>query len=200
MEKKKRKKTFLPKKLPRIFNSVTIPETIKKQLIILSAFKGEYKQKTHFSQIPYLLGLKNQQTFYNIDKSIILLTNALCFLKKASVNPYTKFILAGTPLGKNHQRTFFSNYISLNHKFFPNECWEPGFISKKSPTNHYVLIVFDLTVNQTAYREGVNARIPVVGFATSSCDIRGVDYPVLLNLKNHSIWYVKLILALFYRP
>jgi ribosomal protein S2 len=182
----------------KIFNSVTIPETIKERLIRLGAFKGEYKQQTHFSQKPYLLGLKNEYTFYNIDKSILLFINALRFLKKASSNPYTKFILAGTPLGQNHQRTFFSNQIQLNHTFFPNEQWEPGFISKKSSANHSILIVFDLTLNNTAYREGINAKIPVVGFVTPSCDIRGLDYPVLLNLKNQSIWYLKIILALFY--
>lgn len=177
---------------------ITIPETIKKQLIALGAFKGEYKQKTHFSHIHYLLGFKNENTFYNIDKSIILFINALCFLKKASLNPYTKFILAGTPLGRNHSSTFFSNYIQLNHAFFPNDKWEPGFISKGSFTNNFVLIVFDLTLNNTAFREGVSAKIPIVGFVTPSCDIRGLDYPVLLNLKNNSIWYIKLILALFY--
>lgn len=195
-----REKTLKRNKiLPKIFNTATIPETIKKQLIKLGAFKGEYKQQTHFSQVPYLLGLKNKHTFYNIDKSILLFINALIFLKKASSNPYTKFILAGTPLGQNHQRTFFSNHIRLNHAFFPNEQWEPGFISKKSSANHSILIVFDLTLNNTAYREGVNAKIPIVGFVTPSCDIRGLDYPVLLNLKNRSIWYVKLILALFYK-
>lgn len=182
----------------KIFNSVTIPETIKERLIRIGAFKSEYKEQTHFSQNSYLLGFKNKYIFYNIDISILLFINALRFLKKASTNPHTKFILVGSPLGQNHQRTFFSNRIKLNHTFFPNEQWEPGFISKKSSANHSVLIVFNLTLNSTAYREGVNAKIPVVGFVTPSCDIRGVDYPVLLNLKNQSLWYLKIILALFY--
>lgn len=196
VQRQKFYKTVRPQS--KIFNSVTIPETIKEQLIRIGAFKSEYKKQTHFSQNPYLLGLKNKYTFYNIDISILLFINALRFLKKASANPYTKFILVGSPLGQNHQRTFFSNRIKLNHTFFPNEQWEPGFISKKSSANHSVLIVFNLTLNNTAYREGVNAKIPVVGFVTPSCDIRGVDYPVLLNLKNQSIWYLKIILALFY--
>ena len=121
------------------------------------------------------------------------------FLKVASNKSNTKFIFAGTPFGDEKQNIYYFRQLKLNHVFFPNEKWKPGFISKSSSTINFVLIVYDITLNNTAYKEGLNAKIPVVGFVTPSNDLRGLDYPVLLNFTNYPLWYAKLILALFYK-
>lgn len=200
-KRKKRKKKFyrITKILPKVFTSIKLPENIKNELILLGAFTGDYYKFTHFSHYPYLLGFKNNYSFYDIDRSLLLFINALHFLKKAASKPNTKFIFAGTPFGEEKQNLFYFKQLKLNHVFFPNERWNPGVISKASKTTNFVLIVYDINLNHTAYKEGVNTKIPVVGFVTSSNDIRGLDYPILLNLKNYPIWYVKLILALFYK-
>lgn len=199
MYKKKKKIYLTTKQLPKVFTSFKIPKTIETSLLELGAFTGDYQKFTHSSQQPYLLGFKNDYSFYDFNKSILLLGNALRFLKKASLQPNTKFIFAGTPFGEDQQSKIYIKILRVNHAFFLNEQWDPGFISKQSPATNSVLIVYDINLNNTAYQEGVKAQIPVVGFVTPSCDLRGLDYPILLNLNNNIIWYIKLILALFYK-
>jgi ribosomal protein S2 len=165
------------------------------ELISYGAFIGEHYKWTHYSQTSFILGYKNNYSFYDIQLSMKLLTKAGRFLKTASKNKNVKFIFVGNPHGGEEQSTIIFNNIGI--KFFPNEKWEPGFFSKKPNTSNYILVVYNLCINNIAFNEGVNANIPVVAFATPSCDIRGVDYPVILNLKNNKMWYAKFIKALF---
>ena len=198
--RRKKKKVYrIPriKILPKVFISIKIPESVTNELIALGAFIGDYYKFTHFSHYPYLLGFKNDYSFYDINKSLLLFNNALHFLKLAARKPNTKLIFAGTPYSEENQILFYFKQLKFKNVFFPNEKWSSGVISKTSITNNFILIVYDIDLNHTAYKEGVNAKIPVVGFVTSSNDIRGLDYPILLNFKNHPVWYAKLILALF---
>jgi hypothetical protein len=169
-------------------------------LISIGAFNGDYASFTHFSQYFYILGFKNKCSFYNINISIFILNNALRFLKIAAYDSKTQFVLAGAPTDiikrdYNHLKSFLP---SSRFTIFPNEKWESGYISKIKTAANTILILFNPTLNNSALREGVYSKIPIVGFVTPICDIRNIDYPILLNLKIHTIWYYSLIKFFFY--
>jgi ribosomal protein S2 len=164
-------------------------------LISYSAFIGDHYKKIHFSQTQYLLGYRKEYSFYNLHMCIKLLFKASQFLKLCIKEKDITFVFVGNPLGSENQCTrIFKN---LNKKFYLNSEWEPGFFSRKKRYSNYVLVVYDLRENRIAFDEAVNAIIPVVGFATPLCDIRGVDYPIILNLKNNKMWYINFCKILF---
>lgn len=165
------------------------------ELISYGAFIGDHYKWTHLSQNSFILGYRNNYSFYKINDSIKLLTKAGRFLKNASKKKNVKFIFVGNPKGKEEIYSIIFNNINI--KFFPNEKWEPGFFSNKPNNINCILVVYNLIINNIAFNEGVNANIPVVAFATPSCNIKGVDYPVILNLKNNKMWYANFCKALF---
>lgn len=165
------------------------------ELISCGAFIGDYYKWTHFSQKPYIYGIRNNYSFYNIQYSIKLLTNATRFLKNASKKKKLQFIFVGNPEGAEKESSLI--FSSMSKKFFPNDNWHPGFFSKRPVCDNYVLVIYDINSNILAFQEAVNACIPVVAFVTPSCDIRGVDYPIILNLKNNKLWYANFCKALF---
>jgi ribosomal protein S2 len=129
----------------------------------------------------------------------MLFINAVKFLHSISRKPNILFVFSGTPFGDDNLSIWKFKKIKQNYKFFPNERWSSGYISKNYKKVNFVLVVYDVELNNTAYKEGVNANIPIVGFVTPSNDIRGIDYPVLFNLKNNQQWYVKLLLSIFHK-
>lgn len=184
----------------RIIFKNTIKENLNakllyNELVSLGAFIGNYYKWTHFSQSSFILGYRNNYSFYKIEICMKFLKKATLFLKKARINRRLNFIFVGNPEGAEEQLSIIFNKINL--RFFPNENWYPGFFSRKSPYSNYVLVVYNITQNSIAFHEAVNAGIPVVGFVTPSCDIRGVDYPIILNLKNNNMWYGNYCKALF---
>lgn len=160
------------------------------ELLNNGAFIGDYYKHVHFSQENFILGYKNKISFYNITTSINLFNNALRFLRAARRRKNQNFVFVGNPpLVK-----FDSKYVYQKIKitFFGQDMWRPGFFSKTPGNCSRILVIYDITTNYTAFREAVSIKVPVVGFVTPKCDIRGIDYPVVLNLKNVGLIYTKL--------
>ena len=159
-------------------------------------FEADFVSKTHFSQYPYLLGIKNNYYFYSIEKSLFLFSNAVRFLKNINLKTDVNFVFAGSPKDQEKKVAEYFDYFNFKCQFFPNELWYPGYISKKALNKNSVLVIYNINLNSTAIREAVCRKIPVVGFATPSCDIRGVDYPILLNFKKIPIIYIKILTSI----
>ena len=141
------------------------------ELISLGAFNGDYYKFTHFSQGCFLRGLKNNYTYYKTIDSISLLSRATRFLKacirkksRFSFLKPVKFIFVGNPKGSEEKSKLV--FSKINKIFFANDKWTPGFFSKRAPASNYVLIIYDLTVNNYAFKEAVNADIPIVAFVS----------------------------------
>lgn len=160
-------------------------------------FEADFTCKTHFSQHPYLLGIKNKFYFYDIEKSLFLFSNAVRFLREIDLKTNVNFVFAGSPKDQEKKIAQYFTYFSFPCRFFPNELWHSGSISKSALDKDSVLIIYNIRLNSTAIREAVCREIPVVGFATPSCDIRGVDYPILLNFKKLPIIYLKVLASIF---
>lgn len=157
------------------------------ELLLNKAFVGDFYRKTHYSQESLILGYKNKYSFYNIYSVLKLLTKALTFIKSLLKNKKTRFVFVGCPLKAEKSCSLL--FRNLNIPFFSNDSWRPGFFSKKKSRYEVVLVIYNPTLNNIAFSEALNKNIPIVGFATPCCDIRGLDYPVILNLENSEIWY-----------
>lgn len=173
------------------FSNIVL-ETFNRQEL----FEADYISRTHFSQHPYILGIKNKFYFYNIEKSLFLFSNAVRFLKNINLKINVNFVFAGSPKDQEKKIEEYFDYFNFRCKFFPNELWYPGYISKSALNKNSVLIIYNIKLNSTAIREAVCRGIPVVGFATPSCDIRGVDYPILLNFKKLPIIYYRILASI----
>lgn len=160
------------------------------ELLNNGAFRGDYYKHVHFSQENFIIGYKNKVSFYNITTSISLFNNALRFLKTAKKKKNQNFVFVGNP----PQIKIDSKYVLQGIKltFFGQDVWKPGFFSKNPSHCSSILVIYDITTNYTAFREAVSMKVPVVGFVTPKCDVRGVDYPVVLNLENAGLIYLKL--------
>lgn len=181
----------------KVYKFIDISNIFKKKLLNLGAFKGDYVIRTHFSHYPFLLGTKNGFCFYDIRKVFLLLLNALRFLKKVKKNSNIEFIFAGTPTTITPQIEHYFKRFDITYKFFSNEKWQPGYITKNHFNKNRILIVYNCTSNKIAYDEAVLANIPVVGFVTPSCDLQRIDYPILLNFKDYPTWYLKFLFSIF---
>jgi ribosomal protein S2 len=186
LKKKKIKHLWLP----------PISQKFKNLLILINTFQGNTTTFLHSSQYPYLLGIKNYISFYNISRTSFLLINALNFLKLARRDKNNFFVVVGAP--RNFIGTNLSYILNKlpNVKFFPSTRWKPGFLSKFPPIANIILILFNPTLHNDTLREGIYSKIPVVGFVTPFCNISGIDYPVLLNLKEQETWYLNLIYSI----
>jgi ribosomal protein S2 len=160
-------------------------------------FEADYMCKTHYSQYPYLLGIKNSYFFYDIEKSLFLFGNAVKFLKSMNLETYVNFIFAGSPQDQKKKLEKHFDNFDFKCTFFSNTLWPSGYISKSALDKNSVLIIYNINLNLPALREAVIRGIPVVGFATPSCDIRGVDYPILLNFRKIPLIYLKILVSIF---
>jgi ribosomal protein S2 len=124
-----------------------------------------------------------------------LLTRAARFIKIAIKKKNLKFIFVGNPPGSEEKTA--SVFTKIKKNFFPNEKWSSGFLSKKPICSNYILVIYNITQNQAAFYEALHVNIPVVAFVTPFCNICGVDYPIVLNLKHNKIWYANFFKALF---
>jgi len=183
----------LNKKIVKNFWLNSLPRNLKLLLMSIGAFTGDTYTFVHPSQYPYLLGFKNSVSHYNVSYSSFLLLNALKFLKLARINTNNYFVVVGSP--RNYVGTAINDKLNQLHnvEFFPSTKWKPGSLSKNKPAENVILILFNPTLHNDTLREGIYSKIPVVSFVTPFCDIRGIDYPVLLNLKNQEAWYLNLI-------
>lgn len=177
------------------------------ELIQVGAFDGDHFRFSHISQDCFLRGLRNKFTIYNTIESISLLSRATRFLKECIVKKEklrffvsfkkpVKFVFVGNPMGSEEKSKYVFHRLKI--RFFPNDIWIPGFLSKRpNSALKTVLIVYDLSRNYIAFQEAVNARVPVVAFASPKCDLHGVDYPILLNLDAKNDWYTNFCYTLF---
>jgi ribosomal protein S2 len=192
---------FKKKNLPKIIeNNKVIFNTLQPnlrstpiidELISLGAFVGDLSKKTDLSQHNLIKGYRNNISFYDITKSIDLLTKATRFLKSLKKKEDITFIVVANSNENDTQSIY--DFKQIKHRkvqFFTQKSWPPGYISKTKETLNTVLVVDDITLNRVAFEEGVNAKIPVVAFLSPACNLNGVDYPVPLNLKNNRIWFV----------
>jgi ribosomal protein S2 len=206
LDEKKGKKNFYnmdekiviqSKKLLNCYFLYKPSENINLNFITYNLFEGDHFYRTHFSQYFYLLGFKNNLSFYDIRKSLVLFSNAVRFLKQVNTQKDIFFIFVGAPLSEETKLKKYSKRFIRNSIFFPNGTWHPGYISKSTLLKTKILVIYNINLNHTAYREALKTNIPVVGFATPSCDIRGLDYPILFNFRKSPIWYIKLLLSIF---
>lgn len=160
------------------------------ELLNRGAFKGDYYKYVHFSQESLVLGYKNKTSFYRIDMCISLFSKALKFLRLARRKKNQKFVFVGNPPKVNLESRYIFNKIKT--AFFGQNTWRPGFFSKKPRNCLRILVIYDIKTNYIAYNEAVSIKVPVVGFATPNCDIRGLDYPVVINLNNAGLAYAML--------
>jgi len=160
---------------------------LSEELLLIKAFVGDFYKKTNLSQESLILGYKNQYSFYNIHTTLKLLIKTLAFVKSLLKNKTTKFVFVGSPLKAEKSCSLL--FRNFNIPFFPNETWRPGFFSIKKSRCDMVLVIYNPALNNMAFYEALNKDIPVVGFATPYCDIRGLDYPIILNLENSDKWY-----------
>ncbi len=157
------------------------------ELLNSGAFKGDYYKYVHFSQESLIFGYKNKISFYNMEICINLFSKALKFLRATRKKKDQKFVFVGNPPKVNIESKYIFKQIKI--AFFGQNMWRPGFFSKKPSNCQRILIIYDIKTNYIAYSEAVSIKVPVVGFATPNCDIRGVDYPVVLNLNNAGLAY-----------
>ena len=177
---------------------ITTP--LLKDLINLGAFVGDYHKWVHSSQKPFITAYRNNHVIYDIHININLLYKAVRFLKKASKNKNVRFVFVGSP--RCNEKS--SSYIFKNIKvpYFPTDNWRPGYFSKSQhifdsdKKYKHILVIYNIGSNHIAFCEAINANIPVVAFATPNCDIRGADFPVVLNLENSGLWYASFCKAL----
>jgi ribosomal protein S2 len=165
------------------------------ELISIGAFQGNSNKWLHPSQTKYLLGYKNNYSLYNMRPAIMIFEQGVKFVKTAIKNKESVFVFVGNPDGTNE--IYVSYFQHINKIFFPNQRWQQGFFTQKKKTYNFILIIYSITQNQEAFQEAVKKKIPVVCFATPLCDIRNVDYPILLNLKNAKIWFAYFCKTLF---
>lgn len=191
----KSQKALIKKTLKKNLNTTKLYH----ELISLGAFNGDHYKFTHFSQACFLRGLRNKYTYYNNIDSIGLLSRATRFLKaNIKTKKYqipAEFIFVGNQKGSEEESRLV--FKSIEKTFFPNDKWLPGFFSKKPAASNYVLIIYNLTQNNIAFQEAVNSNIPVVAFVSPKCDLRGVDYPIILNLSSNNMWYTNFCYSLF---
>ena len=173
---------------PTFTKTFEITTPLIKELISFGAFIGDWHKWTHTSQRNFISAYKNNYSFYDIRISIRLFTKAIRFLKLCR-NSRRRVVFVGNPPALEEET--IAIFKNIKKKFFANDTWPPGFFSKNPKNCKCVLVIYDIKLNIIAYREAVNANIPVVGFATPSCDIGAVDYPILLNLQNAGLWYAK---------
>ena len=64
-----------------------------------------------------------------------------------------------------------------------------GFFQKNPVTCTRILVIYDIETNYKAFHEALSIKVPVVAFVSPNCDIRGVDYPVVINFKNAGLAY-----------
>lgn len=181
--KKNRNSSLIKFNLQKSFNKTPLYY----ELLHNGAFTGDYYKYIHFSQENLIIAYKNQVSFYNASFSINLLNHALRFLRGAKRKKHQNFVFVGNPPITNSESKYLFQKIKTT--FFEQETWRPGFFSKNPSHCSRILVVYDITTNYTAFREAVSIKVPVVGFVTPKCDIRGVDYPVVLNLENAGIVY-----------
>jgi ribosomal protein S2 len=152
------------------------------ELLNNGAFKGDYYKYVHYSQENFIIGYKNKISFYNMEKCINLLNKALKFLRAARKKKDQKFVFVGNPPLVTLDSIYLFRKIRI--PFFGQNVWRPGFFSKKTSNCPRILVIYDIETNYKAFHEAVSIKVPVVAFVTPNCDIRGVDYPVVLNFKN----------------
>lgn len=158
-----------------------------KELLNQGAFNGDYYKYVHFSQQALVYAYKNKTSFYNIEACISLLNKAIKFLRTVKIKKNQEFVFVGNPPAVDLESKYTFKPIKVT--FFGSGIWQPGFFSK-NPTNcQRVIVVYDINTNYIAFCEAVSIKVPVVAFASPYCDIRGVDYPVVLNLKNAGLAY-----------
>jgi ribosomal protein S2 len=165
------------------------------ELIRLGAFQGNFNKWLHPSQTKYILGYRNNYSFYNMRTAIMIFQQGVKFVKAAIKNKKSVFVFVGNPDGTNE--IYVSYFKHIKQIFFPNQNWKQGFFTQNKKTYNFILILYSVTQNQDAFQEAVKKRIPVICFATPLCDISNVDYPILFNLKNAKIWFAYFCNTLF---
>lgn len=191
-------KTFTSKSTEK--NSL-FSKALIKELLFFDAFNSGFTSKVHPTYDHFIIAFKNNNAFYKIPQSLGLLSKALRFLeesKKISVSKNVKsykkldLIFVGNP--ENIEEEYTSFFKGLKCHFVPNESWKPGFLTKKivnqgKRNKKIILFLYNPYLNFLAYHEALKTNTPIVGLLTPNCDIRGVDYPLILNLKNADLWY-----------
>lgn len=166
-----------------------------KDLIVLGAFSGS--KLNHSSQEHLFLGYRNFIPFYDLQKSLELFVKCVRFLGKVRRNKKTRVVILGNPPFVEDE--IQSSLRRRNLCFFSNNNWPPGFLSKNSKsqrTQNSILIVYKPGENSNAVNEALYCNIPVLGFASPSCDIGNLDYPVVLNLEKAGLWYLYFLTSL----
>jgi ribosomal protein S2 len=167
------------------------------ELINIGAFKGDYYKYVHFSQENLIYGYKNNISFYNIEATINLFNKAAKFLRAVKKKKNQNLVFVGNPPNVDLESRYLFRQIKI--PFFAQGIWRPGFFSRKYSNCKRILIIYDIKNNYKAFSEAVAIKVPVVAFATPKCDIRGVDYPVVLNLENAGLTYALLCKILIKR-
>lgn len=179
----------------------SIHRKLFEELTAIEAFQGAHQGQTHFSQNPFVLGYRNQHSFSNLDQGFLGLQRAIQFLGRTLQKPGTQgwknLVFVGNPPGAGQDYSGF--FQELGIPFFEQGEWFPGYLSRDPKAYQKVLVIYDPSSNQDAQNEALRMKVPILGFLPSTSDIRGIDYPIPLNLDLQPGWILKLWQAFFLR-
>nr|YP_010032402.1 ribosomal protein S2 [Schizocladia ischiensis]QOW07616.1 ribosomal protein S2 [Schizocladia ischiensis] len=161
-------------------------QNLKRNLIESRAYLGPYKDFAHKSLHPMLLGQRNKMLFYHLDTNLQALQRALGLMENIISRGGKILFLEGPP---------------ALPKILPPQSggifrpWTYGVIEK---ADEPALIVLH-NPSPTAIQEAKKQQSPILGFVTE--DLRGIDYPILLNLASPFAqnFYLSLVREVFLR-
>lgn len=186
--------------LGQIKHGKTVHKDLLTELLKIEAFNPTKDVKiAHFSQLPYLMGFHRgpEGTGYpvmNMQQSILGLQRALKFLSRSLVTTSHHLVFVGSPI--DMEGKFYRFFKRRNVSFHPNGHWKPGFLSGQleysRPNSSPIAIIYDPTLNSRGRNEALQYKIPIVGIIPGFSDVRGVDYPIRLNLDSDPTWVLRL--------
>lgn len=162
------------------------------EVLRLHMYYGDSHLRNHYSQNSFVQAYRNEYSMYNIHGALYNLKRALHFLQKQNKK---NFVFVGSPKWDKEKMSLFFQKIEV--PFFPSSEWVPGFISKKAYNSGKILIIYDVFTNHGAKSEAFHAAYPIVGFFTILGDVRGIDFPINLNIEHVGGWYYSLWKSFF---
>jgi ribosomal protein S2 len=197
---------FSKTKLDKAFLPSSIHRKFFEELARIEAFQGSHQSQTHFSQRAFLLGYRNIHSFSDLQHGFLGFQGALQFLEKFLNKPsgrkafspkqnFQQIVFVGNPPGGGEMYSSFFSHLGIT--FFEQGEWLPGYLSKNPACFRKVIVIYDPSSNQEARSEALARNVPIVAFLPSCSDIRGVDYPIPLNLDLNPGWLLNLWHAFF---
>src|SRR3989344_227981 len=155
--------------MSKIVDATNTQSKLISDLFEVGAHFGFGKSRRHPSVSDFIFGSKNKTDIFDLEKTSQTLEKAIEFVKKLASGKGTLLFVGGKSEAKEAVKKAAER---LNHFFV-------GLVNLTSLPK--AIFIVDPRKEETALREAVQLKIPVIALCGSDNKISGIDYPIIGN-------------------